>query len=274
MKKVSRNAPCPCGSGKKYKKCCSDKKPREQIILVGSPVPLKSFHYDKEKMEFMGLDHNGNLIKPVRTFSQTQYHGQTGKEKIISRIPDKVIPRMDDLMRYLSSGFDVIFAIDTNTNVIQNQNISVSSLIHATMVETSISGSYEISTWKDGFFVFKNCPPHIPAEKNGWHIALNSINSNSVNRERRFALVTDHDIENHNNYNNRKQPIVREFYLPENFTLLYARGDSGNDSILNMLLKECDKNSSKILSQFEEKGFYEEKGYKIGIDQIPECVGL
>ena len=24
-KKVSRNAPCPCGSGKKYKKCCWDK---------------------------------------------------------------------------------------------------------------------------------------------------------------------------------------------------------------------------------------------------------
>ena len=24
--KVGRNAPCPCGSGKKYKKCCIDKK--------------------------------------------------------------------------------------------------------------------------------------------------------------------------------------------------------------------------------------------------------
>ena len=23
--KVGRNAPCPCGSGKKYKKCCLDK---------------------------------------------------------------------------------------------------------------------------------------------------------------------------------------------------------------------------------------------------------
>jgi uncharacterized protein YecA (UPF0149 family) len=24
-KKIGRNAPCPCGSGKKYKKCCLDK---------------------------------------------------------------------------------------------------------------------------------------------------------------------------------------------------------------------------------------------------------
>ena len=25
MNKVGRNDPCPCGSGKKYKKCCIDK---------------------------------------------------------------------------------------------------------------------------------------------------------------------------------------------------------------------------------------------------------
>ena len=25
MEKISRNAPCPCGSGKKYKKCCINK---------------------------------------------------------------------------------------------------------------------------------------------------------------------------------------------------------------------------------------------------------
>ena len=24
-KKIGRNAPCPCGSGKKYKKCCMNK---------------------------------------------------------------------------------------------------------------------------------------------------------------------------------------------------------------------------------------------------------
>lgn len=29
MKKIGRNDPCPCGSGKKYKKCCLDKKVQE-----------------------------------------------------------------------------------------------------------------------------------------------------------------------------------------------------------------------------------------------------
>ncbi len=28
MRKIGRNEPCPCGSGKKYKKCCIDKPPQ------------------------------------------------------------------------------------------------------------------------------------------------------------------------------------------------------------------------------------------------------
>lgn len=35
--KIGRNAPCPCGSGKKYKNCCLDKKsatPVSQILLA------------------------------------------------------------------------------------------------------------------------------------------------------------------------------------------------------------------------------------------------
>jgi len=29
MTKISRNAPCPCGSGNKYKKCCLGREDRE-----------------------------------------------------------------------------------------------------------------------------------------------------------------------------------------------------------------------------------------------------
>jgi hypothetical protein len=36
--RVGRNDPCPCGSGKKYKRCCLDKK--EQEIADGSPLTL------------------------------------------------------------------------------------------------------------------------------------------------------------------------------------------------------------------------------------------
>ena len=31
-KKVSRNAPCPCGSGKKYKDCCGKSGPKKGLL--------------------------------------------------------------------------------------------------------------------------------------------------------------------------------------------------------------------------------------------------
>jgi hypothetical protein len=38
MKEVGRNDPCPCGSGKKYKKCCAQKSPMERRTFK----PLKA----------------------------------------------------------------------------------------------------------------------------------------------------------------------------------------------------------------------------------------
>ncbi len=60
MVKIGNNDPCHCGSGKKYQKCCCGKKPREQIVRVGSSEQLHGFHYDKEKMEVSGLTHDGD----------------------------------------------------------------------------------------------------------------------------------------------------------------------------------------------------------------------
>jgi len=37
--KVGRNTPCPCGSGKKYKKCCIGKKSAPKIEYVSKPPP-------------------------------------------------------------------------------------------------------------------------------------------------------------------------------------------------------------------------------------------
>lgn len=50
MEKTGRNDPCPCGSGKKFKKCCELKTQKKSIgsaaILTGSS-PLSSFFQRK-----------------------------------------------------------------------------------------------------------------------------------------------------------------------------------------------------------------------------------
>jgi tetratricopeptide (TPR) repeat protein len=42
MTKISRNAPCPCGSGKKYKKCCLNKH-QQQRSTLRRPQPMVPF---------------------------------------------------------------------------------------------------------------------------------------------------------------------------------------------------------------------------------------
>ncbi|MES2122964.1 MAG: SEC-C metal-binding domain-containing protein [Chlamydiota bacterium] len=45
MQKVGRNDPCPCGSGKKYKKCCEEKLSRRKFhaeVISTSSQPLET----------------------------------------------------------------------------------------------------------------------------------------------------------------------------------------------------------------------------------------
>ena len=43
MTKISRNAPCPCGSGKKYKRCCmAQDQAKEQLALAAKGAQLQA----------------------------------------------------------------------------------------------------------------------------------------------------------------------------------------------------------------------------------------
>jgi hypothetical protein len=269
MDKTGRNDPCPCGSGKKYKKCCLDKKPREHMVIVASPEPLHGFHYDKERMEFTGLTLDDRLIKPAITYSQTHYKSDSGKEKVIARIQDKVIPNEAELMRHLFSDFDLIISIDTNTRVIQSERISVSGVVHCVLKHTANLNSYYADFPWHGAVLFRNCPSDLSPEKFGWMTVMQRINREPVNKLKRFAIITDHDLDNHISYNSKKTAIFKSFYLPENFTVMYGRGDGPNQNLLNYLIKQCDKESTDVLRIIEQTGHYQYGNKIIRLDQVP-----
>ena len=269
MTKVGRNDPCPCGSGKKFKKCCFLKKPRRQVVMVGSPEPLRVFHYDKDKMELKGLTIDGRLIDTNVTFSQTHYNGHSGKEKIISRVQDKVIPNQADLFRHLSTSFDLLIAIDTNTKIIGSEALSVSAVVHCIVQRTSDPNKYYAGFPWHGAILFRNCPNELHPEKFGWITEIKRINSNPQNRTRSFALITDHDLGNHIPYNNKQVPVYGSFYLPDNFRVMYGRGDSSKENLLNHLLQQCDKKSTDLIKEIEKNGYYQYEGKRFLINEIP-----
>jgi phosphomevalonate kinase len=69
--------------------------------------------------------------------------------------------------------------------------------------------------------------------------------------------------------NKKRTAVFKDFFMPDNFTLMYGRGDGSNDSILNDLIKKCDKRSTEILKSLEKDGFYEDENIRIPIEQIP-----
>lgn len=240
--------------------------------MIGSPEPLCGFHYDHEKMELVGLSADGRLVQPAVTFSQTHYEGQSGKEKVIARIQNKVIRDTPALMRCLSSSFDLIIGIDTNTKTINGVNVSVSAVIHCEVQkppESTESTSYYVNFPWNGVIVFRNCPEELPAEKFGWLALIQGFLRDHRNDSKKVAFVTDHDLDNHILFNDRKKPIFKHAYLPVNFTVMYGRSDGPNENLLNHLVKLCDKKSTDVLNEIERSGYCQFGDMKIPIDRIP-----
>jgi len=237
--------------------------------MIGSPERLRGVHYDHDKMEFMGITLDDRRIELPVTFSQTNYKSDSGKEKVISRVHEKVISGTPDLTRYLSSLFDLVVAADTNTKIIEGENISVTGIVYSVVQRTPDPNAYRIDFPWDGISVFRNCPKELPAEKFGWITVMSQLNGCSENLSKKFAFVTDHDLDNHHLYNERKVPIFRDFLVPPNFTLMYGRGDGSTESLLNYLVKLCDKKSTEVLKDIEVKGYLQYGDICRSINQIP-----
>jgi hypothetical protein len=268
MEKIGNNDRCPCGSGKKYKKCCRDKKPRQHTVMIGSPVPLKGLDYNRETMTFEGIAHNGQLVKPAVTFSQTSYIGESGKEKVLTRTHDKVIPNQADLIIHLSS-FDTIIAVDTNSKKVGADQLSVSGIVLCRVRPVKEDNSYAVNVLLHCTVPFRNCPLGLSPEIFGWILTINKFCREPTNAKRKYCLVSDYDLNNHGQYNNRSLPIYKNIYLPSNVVFMYGKGDSSKENILNNLIMLCDKEASRVIKEMEETGFYKCQDKNISISQIP-----
>lgn len=262
MKQVGRNELCPCGTGKKYKKCCLDKRPRDQVVLFGYSGKFKRITFENGEASAHPL--SGEKVK-ARVFSQAQYTGESGKEKVLFCIPDKVV---FDVPLFLASNFDIVWAIDTNTDDVGDERVSVSCVLEccARLVAPT---QVEVLYSNHGNIVFRNCQKD-EEERFGWLRLVKMITSHpKYSANLRIGVVTDHDIAKHSQYNARELPIYGELYLPPNFALMYAR-DNKMENVLNLLIKECHKDAERVLRQFKETGSATIEGATITLEAIPD----
>jgi tetratricopeptide (TPR) repeat protein len=71
MGKTGRNAPCPCGSGKKFKKCCIDK------VIPSTSETIRDFHWSLYEIEELTTK---EIISKLRGFGVDFDEGQFQKD--------------------------------------------------------------------------------------------------------------------------------------------------------------------------------------------------
>lgn len=76
--KIGRNAPCPCGSGKKYKNCCMNKAqtmPLYQKLLIGVIVAVLAVGVFRMFVTFRSMEPgSGTGPGPGKVWSEEHQH--------------------------------------------------------------------------------------------------------------------------------------------------------------------------------------------------------
>ena len=233
------NKKCPCGSGKKFKNCCMNKKPRTTIVTMdmGEPVQINSLSIDN-KGNFKVFN-DKNEFFPQQAFLEINYPREKSPKTLL-KIPLKGSELSTNIYSSLNEK-DILYAVDTNTMVIGKESISTSAILLCKINKDTADYA------PVAFMAFRN---QTNPEKNAWKHLIKLIMQNpNYSDKQTFKIIVDSDLGNLHKYNSREIPIHGDFYLPTNFSLIYASSDSGSEYLPNKLIRECD-----ILS----RNFYKE----------------
>jgi len=234
-----RNQLCACGSGKKYKYCCIEKKPRNTALSINcsEPTAVNSLRIGPNgEVKFLT---DGKLVIPKTANLTTSYERENKPPKILFDIPVPVASlgtnEVNNLKRY-----DYIFAVDTNYHKFNTYVIAVAAIV---LCKIDLS---EILYAPVKYLLLKTSREK--PENIIWAETIRLIKENpEYSNDFSYAIVVDSDYGNLQKYNSRQLSIIEDFYLPLNFTLIYASADSGSENIVNSLIKLCDKEATYIL---------------------------
>jgi len=243
--KLSPNEKCFCGSGKKYKNCCSPKKPRINLRNLN----LTSEKYHQFSIDNMldvelyidGINHTANIVDSnsqdiIAEAEHYVIHGYFGENRFknIFQIPDEIY-KEEGFGLEVFKKFDSVIAIDTNKLQINSKEFYLGAAF-----QFKYKPSKEIPIQPFLINLFKLEPTTEKPENLNWKNLIGFIMEHKqFNVTARIALIVDSDLGNIPDYNSRVKPICQDFILPDNFTLIYATSDK-KDSLYNLMIRLCD----------------------------------
>ena len=231
--------------GKKKNK----KKSRSYSVTLnmGEATSVNGVYLDPKSGK-VSLLHNGcELTAKTVTVEQT-YERKKGP-KVLNRAVLKPSQMFANPNRALEQ-FHEIYAVDTNTKILDSVPISVCGVVGGQNTKIEIPHHTAVRYGPLSCIEFHNVTEK--QENVGWMEVVKAIRrSPSYNDKRRIAIIVDSDLGMINSYNNREVGICGKFFLPDNFSLVYASADTGSENIANKMIKLADSISSVILRMLE-----------------------
>lgn len=178
------------------------------------------------------------LLVPSEVSIET-YYNRGGKRKVLSAFyfenelppstPHRAIER-----------FDQIYAVDTNTvSFSKFGKLSVTISMQASIKEIGSGyGNFRSEPFRE--FIRQNVlgNPEISA----WIELINIILSDKNNFEKKIGIIVDSELGRLKGINSRKSPLIDNFYLPDNFELVFATDASGSEEFFpNKMIRACDR---------------------------------
>jgi hypothetical protein len=142
-------------------------------------------------------------------------------------------------------------AIDTNTRQLDNEQVSLTAVVVGKNVNVQIPGKIVMDIGVGQCIEFRNakCKP----ENLGWYQIIQMLQRNpSFNDQMKVAFIVDSDLGNLKAFNEQIKPILNDYFLPNNFTLIYASAENPTESIANKMIAEADSVSRNLLKYIIE----------------------
>lgn len=211
---------------------------------MGEPVTANGMYYDPKSGK-VALLHNGKELIPKKALVEQTYERAKGP-KVLNSAVLKPTEMFVNPNRALEQ-FDELYAVDTNTRFIDSTAVSVTGVVGGKNTKIIISNHTSVTYRPLKCLEFHNVKCKL--ENLGWREVIKAImRTPQYNERNRIALIVDSDLGMINAYNHREVGILDEFFLPGNFSLIYASADSGKENIANKMLKLADDISTVILN--------------------------
>jgi hypothetical protein len=242
--KIGRNEKCPCGSGKKFKKCCIYKKERKFTMTYdfGEGQTISGIEVDSKKGGVKFFNKGKQVFEKNIVLEKLKKRMKSDKILTRHRL-QKGNKGFNDALSL--SGYDHIFAIDTNTKKRGNKWESVGVIVQC--ICNNLGDQTECLVQEIAHIKFTEEIRKSP-EKLSWMAWLKELYSRpEFQRRPSVAIVVDHDLDKLESYNLGLIPIYDAYFLPAGVKLIYASADNPNETLANKLISKADKCASKYL---------------------------